>query len=243
MLTDPPGPGAWNMAVDEVLLEWAAEGGGCCFRLYRWDEPTLSLGFFQEYEDRWQHAASRDCPVIRRVTGGGAIVHDAELTYSLAVPVGHRLVTGPDTLYDTVHTSLIEILAEFGIEATLCGEGPDCRGRRPQPLLCFLRHSPSDVLVGRTKIAGSAQRRRRRAVLQHGSILLRRSPAAPQLGGIFDLVDGVIAEDELAEAWLARVSSRLGFAWRVQPLSHDECRRATALVDSRYGTTRWTQNR
>ncbi|NIL97050.1 MAG: lipoate--protein ligase family protein, partial [Planctomycetales bacterium] len=68
------------MAVDEVLLEWSAEEGCCCWRFYGWREPTLSLGYFQQYGQRWQHAASRDCPAVRRLTGGGAILHDRELT-------------------------------------------------------------------------------------------------------------------------------------------------------------------
>ena len=91
LLIDPPGAGAWNMAVDEVLLEWSAEQGGCCWRLYRWQEPTLSLGYFQPYDERRRHPASRDCPAVRRLSGGGAILHDAELTYSLVVPSGHPL--------------------------------------------------------------------------------------------------------------------------------------------------------
>ncbi len=89
LLIDPPGAGAWNMAVDEMLLEWSAAQGGCCLRLYGWREATLSLGYFQEYADRAGHGPSRNCPVVRRLTGGGAIVHDAELTYSLVVPGGH----------------------------------------------------------------------------------------------------------------------------------------------------------
>ncbi len=91
LLIDPPAPGAWNMAVDEVLLDWSAQSGGYAWRFYRWDEPTLSLGYFQPYEDRQRHPPSRACPAVRRATGGGAILHDAELTYSLAVPAGSPL--------------------------------------------------------------------------------------------------------------------------------------------------------
>ena len=61
LLLDPPAAGAWNMAVDEALLEAAAAEGQCTLRFYRWQEPTLSLGYFQAYADRWQHAASSQC--------------------------------------------------------------------------------------------------------------------------------------------------------------------------------------
>ncbi len=80
LLLDPPAPGAWNMAVDEALLEDAALERRCWLRFYRWQEPTLSLGYFQSYADRRQHPASSGCPAVRRTSGGGAILHDAEVT-------------------------------------------------------------------------------------------------------------------------------------------------------------------
>ena len=91
LLLDPPGDGAWNMAVDETLLEAAAAEGLCSLRFYQWAEPTLSLGYFQAYADRNQHEASRQSAVVRRASGGGAIMHDFDVTYSLAVPERHPL--------------------------------------------------------------------------------------------------------------------------------------------------------
>ena len=85
LLHDPPAAGAWNMAVDEALLETAADSGVATLRFYQWNEPTLSLGYFQAATDRDQHPASRDCPLVRRASGGGAILHDRELTYSMAM--------------------------------------------------------------------------------------------------------------------------------------------------------------
>lgn len=230
------------MAVDELLLEWSAERGGCCWRFYGWEEPTLSLGYFQEYDDRRRHTSSRNCPVVRRLTGGGAIVHDAELTYSLVVPAGHPLAVRRNLLYETVHTSLIEVLADLGVTATLyLPPGP--RKQKEQPFLCFRRRAPGDVLVNRAKVAGSAQRRRRGAMLQHGSVLLRRCPATPELVALEDLTGRSIAREELADAWLAGLGRRLALAWRPQPLSEHERSRAAALVESRYASTRWVEDR
>lgn len=242
LLIDPPGPGAWNMAVDELLLEWSAEGGCCCWRFYLWDRPTLSLGYFQRYEDRLQHLPSRECPVVRRLTGGGAIVHDAELTYSLVVPAGHPLAARRNLLYETIHTSLIAVLAELGVAATLYRPPGDPQ-HRPQPLLCFQRRAPGDVVVGPIKIAGSAQRRRRGAVLQHGSLLLGRSKAAPDLPALEDLTGSTIPQVALVPTWLGDLQRRLAVRWRREPLSDQQRRRAATLAEDRYGSARWTKCR
>ena len=128
LLLDPPASGAWNMAVDEVLLEAAAADGQCTLRFYRWEEPTLSLGYFQTYADRWQHEPSSHAAVVRRMSGGGAILHDAELTYSFAVPSHHPLANNRLGFYQAVHTALIEALAQWGIEAAMFAQGEG--GRR-----------------------------------------------------------------------------------------------------------------
>ena len=87
---DEPASGAWNMALDEALLESAGDDPMATLRFYRWSEPTLSLGYFQRSAERAAHIASRDCPLVRRASGGGAILHDAELTYSLTIPTTDR---------------------------------------------------------------------------------------------------------------------------------------------------------
>ncbi len=230
------------MAVDEVLLSWAAETGGCCWRLYAWEEPTLSLGYFQAYRDRRGHIASRDCPAVRRLTGGGAIVHDAELTYSLVVPAEHPLAVCRDRLYETVHASLIETLAEWGITARLC-ERAASGETAPDPFLCFQRRAPGDVLVGETKIAGSAQRRRRGAVLQHGSVLLDRSPAAPELASLADVSATGISPGALAGAWQPRLAERLRTTWDQRWLTPAERLRALDLAETCYSRLGWTEDR
>ena len=145
------------MAVDEVLLEWAAQSGGGWWRFYQWAQPTLSLGYFQEYARRAGHAASRGIACTRRLTGGGAIVHDRELTYSLAVPAGHRLALVRDRLYALVHQSLIATLADWSVAAALypAAAGPATTAPLAEPFLCFERRAAGDVVVGPAKIAGS----------------------------------------------------------------------------------------
>ena len=89
VIVDPPADGAWNMAVDEALL-LSDERTGLTIRFYQWEEPTLSLGYFQSLAEREQHPPSVDCPMVRRASGGGAILHDRELTYSMVAPLDQR---------------------------------------------------------------------------------------------------------------------------------------------------------
>src|SRR4051794_22517252 len=91
LIVDSPADGAWNMALDEALLIDAETSGVASLRFYSWREPTLSLGYFQRHTDRAGHAASAGCLLVRRASGGGAILHDRELTYSIALPQAHPL--------------------------------------------------------------------------------------------------------------------------------------------------------
>lgn len=207
---DPPAPGAANMAADEALLAAAAAGapGG---RWYRWSEPTVSLGHFQK-ADELAGTDLAGLPAVKRLSGGGAIVHDDEWTYAMAVPRSHPLARSPERFYEAVHGELIAALAAAGVAARLRGAGGSAGD---EPTLCFLRADPRDVVVSDVagavrKIVGSAQRRRRGAVLQHGSLLAAASPAAPdvlglrELCGLTDAAVRAVVED--AAARLGRLS-------------------------------------
>ncbi len=243
LLIDPPSPGAWNMAVDEALLEAAEAEGQCTFRFYQWQEPTLSLGYFQTYADRWQHEASRQSAVVRRASGGGAIMHDLELTYSVAVPMNHSLAVNRLGFYKAMHLALIDALAGWGVSASLFEEKPGRPADAAPPFLCFQRRASGDVVVGKTKICGSAQRRSKGAVLQHGSVLLARSTAAPELDGLAELVDKEIKAHALIEAWLAMLQRAMPLIWQNGGLSDGQIRRATALATQKYAASDWIEHR
>jgi lipoyl(octanoyl) transferase len=240
LIIDPPAAGAWNMAVDEALLETAATTGQATLRLYQWQEPTLSLGYFQAAADRQQHLASCGCPLVRRSSGGGAIVHDRELTYGIAVPQPVGNAAAASRLIECVHQTLIKALAELGITAALYRATTECRSpAKPspesEPFLCFRRRACTDIIHNGEKIIGSAQRRRRGAALQHGSILLGRSCYAPELPGIEDLTGGPVAADEIARRWLPRLEREMDVSLVEGKLSEEEQRRAGALVENRFG--------
>jgi lipoate-protein ligase A len=241
VLIDPPASGAWNMAVDEALLETAATAGTLALRFYEWQVPTLSLGYFQAIDQRQAHAASRACPVVRRASGGGAILHDRELTYSIAIPQRAGSLAEAKRLYDITHDTLIHTLAEFGVMTAKYGNLPQCPGpgtrSDDEPFLCFLRRSCTDIVLGGIKVVGSAQRRRRGAVLQHGSILLGRSRFAPELPGIEEASGIAIRASELANRWPPLLAGKLEMQIQPASLLDGERIRATALAEGRFGSS------
>ena len=196
-----PLSGHVNMAIDAALLQAADEQpAGPVVRVYEWSEPTISLGYFQKSIETLTHPGLAGCPRVRRLTGGGAILHHHELTYSCVIPRTHPISTDPVRLYERMHRTISQVLAACGASTgfrahlPVLASGQDSpTGSETEPFLCFQRSDPrvlaaTDIRIdGRPKITGSAQRRRRGAILQHGSILLNASPLLPDLVGICNL--------------------------------------------------------
>lgn len=174
ILHDAALSGPENMGRDDALLARVGVGTSPpTLRFYQWDPPTISLGYFQKYAE---YAAlpppAGELAVVRRPTGGGAILHDRELTYSLTVPLDHPLLAGgPNCLYERMHAAVIAALGGAASRAAPCGVSDDS-GPAKGPFFCFARRHKFDVVLGAGKLVGSAQRRTRSAVLQHGSIML-----------------------------------------------------------------------
>ena len=192
-----PCSGSWNMAVDEVLLEAAAGGESCSLRIYQWDQATVSLGYFQSGDDPSLASRFPQLPKVKRLSGGGAILHHHEVTYSIAIADGHPLAVSPGVLYEEVHRRVIAWLRRMGVEVRLRGEAIKLAA---EPFLCFSRGDARDIVLGPHKIMGSAQRRRRGAVLQHGALLLARSEYAPEFPGLGELAGFSIEPREVVEA-------------------------------------------
>lgn len=236
---DPPRSGVENMAIDAELLEGAASDRRIIMRLYRWREPTLSLGHFQTFDDlvadrsRIEPSAGQtfqNLPWVRRRTGGGAILHDQEWTYSLIIPhtvsglgQGDRNKGHNETLYRAIHEAIREALRALGLPASLSEQCtcslPTTRSQpgeveRPEAFLCFQRRTPVDLVIGEHKVLGSAQRRNRWGLLQHGSLLLRASPCFPSLLGVEDLVDPDVFPDVPGRKGRHSMEGKLpDFAW------------------------------
>ena len=206
-LEDEPHDGFWNMAVDEALLEAAVRRQECSLRWYSWSEATLSLGYFQPDSLLANSPELNGLPRVRRLSGGGAILHHHEWTYSCAVPSRHGLAREPQKLYSAIHERVITVLRRFGVDSHLRGE--TCASARDE-FLCFARGDASDILCAGHKIMGSAQRRRRGAVLQHGSLLLRRSKFAPRFPGIDELNPQLAFHENLRAKLAESMGSLLG---------------------------------
>jgi len=242
---DDPAGGAWNMAVDETLLERAAEQGVATLRLYQWSPAVLSLGYFQRADDRALHEPSRTCDMVRRSSGGGAIMHDRELTYSLSLPIAHPLAADAETLYRETHGLIVAAITEFGIVATLNERALVPLGG--EPFLCFQRRAVGDVVVGEHKVCGSAQRRSKGAILQHGSVLVAASPFAPELPGLAELgrcaVDVASFAEALLSRWRTYLPSRGVVLREAEALSVAELGRCRAIQAEKYGADAWTNRR
>ncbi|MFO0427929.1 MAG: biotin/lipoate A/B protein ligase family protein [Planctomyces sp.] len=206
-----PRRGEENMRIDEALLNYAVEHRRNVLRIYRWSEPTVTTGYFQQSGP--SSPALTALPTVQRLTGGGAILHDQEVTYSCVVSADHPLHRNPVQIYAIMHRAIIQLLGECGVQSRMRGDpisSADSSEKiqgAAEPFLCFFREDPHDIVVDRSiadrsvidgeihpaapcKIVGSAQRRRKGAILQHGSILLAASRHAPEIPGIRDLCSG-----------------------------------------------------
>lgn len=238
--------GPANMALDEAMLEAAARVGSAYLRFYGWNAPTLSLGYFQRMAEVRADPRWRGRPIVRRPTGGGAIWHHHELTYAIAVPAGSPHVRPNTALYRAVHGAIAGLLAERGLPARRRGEAaeaPAPGNATERPLLCFTGLDPEDIVVRGQKMVGSAQRRREGAVLQHGSVLLARSPDVPELPGLCDVAELPGSPMD----WERAIGPRLLAALGLQPVAiglPDPLRdRAIELERSRYRNPAWTESR
>jgi lipoate-protein ligase A len=261
LIVDPPAAGAWNMAVDEALAE-AVEAGASppVLRLYRWAPPCLSLGASQP----WAVAdagfcAARGVAVVRRPTGGRAVLHQHELTYLVAAPLGQpplgRELQGA---YAAICAALVAGLRRLGVQAHLAGAMPGQELIRPtQAIPCFIGPAPGEIVVGDRKLVGSAMRRVGNSILQHGSILLDWDGEL-QAGCLGLADDGELraavvtlaevlgappAQEALERAVRAGFEEVLGVALRASPLSAVEAGHAAVLQRARYASPAWTIER
>lgn len=179
-----PNIGAYNMAVDEELLARAQAGEAMpVLRFYGWNPPAVSLGRFQHIESAVNADACRrhGFDIVRRITGGRAVLHHQELTYSITARANNPLF--PSTVlgtYKVIAAGLLAGLQNLGIPAEMVsrvGRHATLVEKKEKDPACFSSPSWYEIMVNGRKIIGSAQRRMRGAFLQHGSILIDYDPA------------------------------------------------------------------
>jgi len=219
-----PQSAAINMALDEVLLEAATVPN---IRFYGWRSPALSFGYFGKFSDVAIYAADRD--LVRRWTGGGIVFHGDDLTYSIVIPANDPAFDESSiAIYERIHYALADALNEMGKSAVVAG-GVDPGGfalsKRAAVSAsgynCFSNPVRADVMMEGSKIAGAAQRRTRRGLLQQGSI------------------QGFVMQTGLAQKFAQALSANCSQF----EINEEVLRRARELAQQKYGAESWLQRR
>ncbi len=235
------------MARDHALAMCLARGEGV-LRLYRWAPPTVSFGRNEPARGRYSRDLAREMGVglVRRPTGGRAVLHHRELTYALAFPSGE--FGGPKKSYRLINEGLLDGLRRLGATVELAMD--EDRGLPPDAGPCFRRPARGEVTAMGRKLVGSAQGRIGKSVLQHGSIildgdqdLLRRLGAdggpVPSPATLRALLGAVPELEELTAALRAGLSAVLGGAWVEDGIRRDE-RVAAVALEAHYLDPEWT---
>ena len=210
---------AMNMAIDEALLNGATVPA---IRFYRWQSPALSFGYFGRFSDVASYQGERD--LIRRWTGGGIVFHGKDLTYSIVIPASDAVFTETTMfIYERIHRALCDALKKNGQPAVVAaGADRDRVTRVNDPTYrCFENPVRADVMIDGRKVAGAAQRRTRRALLQQGSI------------------QSVDLESSLAQRFIRALSTDDS----ERKLDEEILNRARELAEQKYSTDSWLRKR
>ena len=262
----PPAPGAWNMAVDEAILESVAQKQSLpTLRLYAWSPPCLSLGYAQPLSDVNLEALQHyGWQLVRRPTGGRAILHTDELTYSVIAPKDEpRVAGGVLESYYRLSRALLAALECLGLPARADKKYDLPAGAEPNGAICFEVPSNYEITVQGKKLVGSAQARRKDVVLQHGSLPLwgdltritralrftdenARQRAASRLlehAANAQLLGVMLSWEECADAFENAFREVLAVHFQPGELTPQEQERAAQLVEGKYAHPSWTHHK
>jgi lipoate-protein ligase A len=263
LIINSPNEGPWNMAVDEAILESVAKKvKPPTLRLYAWNPYCLSLGHAQPATDvNLQALKAKVWGLVRRPTGGKAILHADEITYAIIAPIDEPRVSGTVLeSYQRLSKALLTALTFLGIQAD--SKPKESANRRlPMNPICFESPSDYEITSNGKKIIGSAQARRLHSVLQHGSIplfgniariahVLNYNSAAEKketeinlrlkAGTVKDIIHKQISWQIFSEAIIDGFSKELNIIFIHDNLSNEEIFRAKELVRTKFGLDEWT---
>jgi lipoyl(octanoyl) transferase len=251
LLLSPPLDGPDNMALDEALMARARRSGETVLRTYAWAAPTLSLGRHQRARGAYGDAALRDAGVgvVRRPTGGRALLHDREITYSVTMPLVQET---PARAYERINSLLVAALALLGVPASIAGTSG--RAAAPTARPCFDEPSAGELVAAGRKLVGSAQWCDGGALLQHGSILVDDdqasiaafltdpAPVAPTPATLRGILGRAPSRNEVHDAIARAIEARNEVP--PQPLELDIVTRDDARrLAARYRDAEWTWRR
>ncbi len=244
-----------NMAIDEAVFRLnRLDGQPPTLRFFGWTPPAVSLGYFQKTfeEIDVDYCRREGVDIVRRPTGGKAVLHDREMTYSLVAPVEHPLFAGSILeTYRVISGCLLEALRQLGLAPEMVSEGRSASATRMEAY-CFAAPSKYEILAGGRKICGSAQVRAGGVFLQHGSLLMdidtRRAAAVMRIAaaGIADStttlreqIGRLIEIDEMAGILRGAFENTLGIRLVEAGLTDREEALKRELMIGKYGTDRW----
>ena len=265
LIMTPKARGAWNMAVDEAILAHTRsgqDGSPPTLRLYAWDPACLSLGHAQPFTDVDRSRLEQGgWEVVRRATGGRAILHVDELTYSVIGPAEEPVLAGGVLeSYNRIAQALVSAVRTLGLPVEV-KEGKSSDNAVPNPV-CFEVPSTYEITVNGKKLIGSAQARKKEGVLQHGSLPLTgdltricqgltfeneiaRAKAAERLLCRATTVESALGREvsweTAAQAFIDAFESELGLCLERGELCDSETRRAEELVREKYDHPSWTE--
>jgi lipoyl(octanoyl) transferase len=263
LLITPPATGAWNMALDQAILEHIGRGESLpTLRLYAWDPACLSLGHAQPFDDvDTARLRERGWEVVRRLTGGRAILHTDEITYSVIAPNDDPRLAGTVLeSYNRLAQSLLLAVRILDVPVEI-KEGKAGNGGAPNPV-CFEVPSTYEITVDGRKLIGSAQARKKEGVLQHGSLPLTgdlsricqvlvfesepaREEAARRLLAKASTVESALRHEvsweTAAQAFIQAFGSQLGLMLERGELSESEAERTEELIQDKYAHPSWTE--
>lgn len=252
------------MAVDEAILESIGRGDSLpTLRLYAWTPPCLSLGVAQPFADvDMARLRARGWDVVRRMTGGRAILHTDELTYAVIGPADNPILAGSVLeSYNRIAKALLRAVRDLGMAVKIEEVGQVSNLSKNNPV-CFEVPSTYEITVDGKKLIGSAQARRKEGVLQHGSLPLfgdltrvaqalafadesARNHAAERLLARAATVESALGRpvewDTAAQAFIHAFESELGIQGEPGELTEEETSRAAELVREKYGNPSWTE--
>lgn len=264
LILSGPANGDWNMALDEAILASVANNNAMpTLRLYAWHPACLSLGQAQPSTDVDRlELAKRGWDLVRRPTGGRAILHTDELTYSISAPQEEPRVAGSILeSYRRLSLALIAALEILGVRASADQQYTLPVGAQPNGAVCFEVPSNYEITVNGKKLIGSAQARRFGGVLQHGSLPLfgeitritqvlafpddaSRNTASQRLLAHATTVDTILGRapswDETAAAFRLGFEQVLNLELIEEQPVEQELARARELVETKYGSDEWT---
>ena len=264
LINHPPAKGSWNMAVDEAILEAIFTGEALpTLRLYAWQPACLSLGHAQAFSEvNTEQVKANGWDIVRRPTGGRAILHVDELTYSVIVPLSEpRVRGGVLESYLRLSEALLEALRLLGLNPQANQQPSNQNSKTPNPV-CFEVPSNYEITVNGKKLIGSAQARRKDGLLQHGALPLYGDltriinalnfpdPAAVEKAKQRLLAHATTVESELgfaipweqaSQAFQDAFSQALNLDLEPADLTEKELARAKELVNEKYAHPTWTE--